>query len=793
MITSSEKFQATHDSIYNLGTRILQYLHEIRQSRLTEGDDTKGLQSVENDINKALEALKEQKYQVAVIAAMKAGKSTFLNAVIGADILASETAACTVCRTDVKHIPDGQIPRLLEYKDGQRRPVVIAEGDAVEIQQKFLERTREIRDKGNPNNTTRFEIEHSIEALSGLSSLAGFTVVDTPGPNEWETANFNTVKLKQTALEALRTCNAILFVLNYASYKDNAVSDLFKDVIENRQEILAENTGKIYFILNKVDQKTEKDRDIAHVIEDLKWELANFGFPNPIIYPASARQGLLAKLIQQGKATESQTKDFKKFFSAKYATEDEEGNQIIPAPRKIAPQALEDSGIPSIQKTVIQTITQNAGWNLLSDALAKLDKVAKAIEDTLNTQIQCWNIEIATLKQKVEEYRTRSELAQNNIETVKKSVGDQKQILIKGFNQGITIFAYEAKEKIQSEIEQIAQSRTAKDTKRNIKELPQPKEQLQVNKDIDWFGIAGELGETFLGFIPVIGQGLGKVLRGVMKTRNSLLNTMKEDVPELFNNNDNSVDSNSTEILDPCIVRVNTRAEAQKIENTINNFCAPHIQRWWLDTQDKLVREGTKIREALVKKIQNDIQQISNELSDYLGQALQVQLNINEIQFPCFDFPGIDTKIQQQQEVFIRTRREERRKSRCCDSDKVYYVNVEYQDKREFYEVDLRQTVQLINQKIDEQVSRNQELLERVIEKQIAEDFRNAEQQINDYIKRFQDEFDRLLKERETKEVEADQIRKTLNLQKDKLNKYLGELTVIRASLDSWKPAQTVR
>lgn len=83
--------------------------------------------------------------------------------------------------------------------------------------------------------------------------------------------------------------------------------------MENRKEILLENTGKVYFILNKVDQKTEKDREIADVIEDLRRELADFGFPSPIIYPASSRQGLLAKLILQGKAIESQLKDFKSF------------------------------------------------------------------------------------------------------------------------------------------------------------------------------------------------------------------------------------------------------------------------------------------------------------------------------------------------------------------------------------------------------------------------------------------------------------------------------------------------
>ncbi|MFN6538716.1 MAG: dynamin family protein [Nostoc sp. EkiNYC01] len=786
---SSEQFQAAHDSIYNTGTDLLRYLQEIRQGRLNEGDDTKGLQSVEDNINKALHDLKEKKYQVAVIAAMKAGKSTFLNAVIGADVLASETAACTICRTDVRHIPSGQIPRLLEYREGQRRPVVLAEGDAGEIQQKFLVRTREIREKDNPDNTISFEIEYPIEAISGLSSLAGFTLVDTPGPNEWESSNFN-VKLKQTTLEALRDCNAILFVLNYASYKDNAISDLFKDVIENRKEILAENTGKIYFILNKVDQKTEKDREIADVIEDLKRELTTFGFPNPIIYSASSRQGLLAKLIEQNKATESQKKDFKQFFSARYAIEDEEGNQIIPAPHKIAPKALEDSGLPIIQKIVIETITQNAGWNLLSDALAKLDNAAKAIENSLNTQFSGWDITIESLKIKVEDYRKHSEFAKSKVANVKKSVEQQKEILIKGFIQGVSIFAYEAKDKIQNEIDHIAQTRVGKCTKHNIKQSDNL--QTHVHKDVDWFAIAGEIGGTMLELIPGIGKVLGKGLKTVLKTRNSLLDSMKQSVPDSLNIYDSGY-QNSFEISDSYIIRAKTRAEAQRISSTINDFCAPHIQSWWLDTQDKLVRDGTKIREALVKKIQEDIQQVSNELSQYLGQSLNVHININDIQFPTFDFQKIDAKIEYQQKVFTRTRKEAKKDSSCCKSDKVYYVDVSYQDKHEFYEIDLRQTAKQIKQKIDEQVSKNQQLLQRVIEKQIEEDFRSAEQQINDFIKMFQDDFDRLLKERNTKESEAEKIREILNIHKDKLNKYLLKLTAIRVSLNSWKPLQTVK
>lgn len=774
---SSEQFQAAHDSIYNTGKRLLQYFKEFRESRRSEGEESQGLQSIEDNINKALDALQAQKYQVAVIAAMKAGKSTFLNAVIGADILASETAACTVCRTDVRHIQAGQVPRLLEYREGQRRPIVIAEGDAGEIQQEFLVRTHEIREKGNPDNTARFEIEHPIEAISTLSSLAGFTLVDTPGPNEWQSANFNTVALKQTALEALRTCNAILFVLNYASYKDNAVSELFKDVVENRQEILAQNTGKIYFILNKVDQKTEKDREIADVIEDLERELASFGFPNPIIYPASSRQGLLAKLIAQGKATESQIKDFKKFFSARYATEDEEGNQIIPAPRKIAPQALEDSGIPAIQETVIQTITQNAGWNLLSEVLAQLDKAAKAIEDTLNTQISGWEMGLENLKVKVEEFRKRSESAKSKVETVKKSVDRQKEILINGFTQGVVVFADTAKAKIETEINQIAQTRTTKSVK-NIDKISEVLSKIDVPyKEVNW-------GFSIPNWIPFVGGA-----SFTFETKTPLVEALRKAIPTPFDN----YDSDEYKTSDPYKVRVKTKEEAKKIERTINEFCAPHIQSWWLDTQDKLVRDGTRIREELVRKIQADIQEISDELSDYLGEALQVELNINPIQFPSFDFPGIDARIQYQQEVFTRTRKEDRRESRCCKSDKVYQVDVKYEDKREYYEVDLRQTAEAIKGKIDEQVSRNRDLLQRVIEKQISEDFRSAEKDISDYINRSQSVLDQLLRERKIKEAEADRIRAILASQKAQLNECLPELSSIRELLDSWKPVQTVR
>jgi GTPase Era involved in 16S rRNA processing len=760
---SSEQFQAAYDSIHNTGTRLLQYLREIEEGRRSEGNDSEGLHSIEEELNKALEALQAQKYQVAVIAAMKAGKSTFLNAMIGADILASESEACTVCRTDVRLLEAGQVPRLLEYRQGQRQPFLIAEGDSGKIRQDFLERTHEIRENNNSDNTTRFELWHSIEAISKYSSLAGFTLVDTPGPNEWQSAGFNTVALKQTALEALRTCNAILFVLDYSSFKDNTNSELLQDLIEQRREFLAENTGKIYFILNKVDRKSEKDREIADVVEDLKETLISFGIPEPIIYPVSAWQGLLAKLIQQETVADSQLKDFKRFFSARYATENEEGDLITPAPRKIAPQALKDSGISTVENTVIQTIIQNSGWNLLNDVLAKLDKVAKATEDSLNLQIKGWEFEISSLRIKVEDYRIRAESAKEKVKSVKKSVKEQEQILTNRFSQGISLFAEGAKKQIQDEIDRIAKPRFGESATANIQDRAEPFSRVDIpSNDMS-------LGLTVPSAIPILG-GFSFSFR-VQRPLVEVVEALKKGSFSF-----KSEDSHKK-------IRIKTEEEAKQIGRTINEFCAPHIQNWWLDTQDQLVREGSQIREELVQKIQEDVQQISNELSDYLGEALQVELNINPIQFPDFEFKGIDAQIQDQQKIYKR----KETKTHCC-SNESYEVEAKVDSKRSFYEVDLGETSELIKQKIDEQVSRNLSLLQRVIEKQVSADFSSAEKQISDYIERFQDELDGLLKKREMKEAEADQIRAKLEAQKVALNEYLSDLTSIREALNTWKP-----
>lgn len=390
-------------------------------------------------------------------------------------------------------------------------------------------------------------------------------------------------------------------------------------------------------------------------------------------------------------------------------------------------------------------------------------------------------MEIESLKQKVEEYKQRSQIAKLKVGNVKKSVEEQKEILLKGFNRGIDEFAKGTKSEIHYQIEQIANSKSksvkAEYLKGVIVNTP-PKKQSDNSHDIG--STLANLGGDIL---DLFSKNVGNIFRVGFRLGTTLVQAITESIPDIFDGSTSDV--NETNINDNLyILRLRTKEDAEKFQKTINDVCSPNIQRFWIETQDNLIRHGNYIRLQLTEKIQSEIQDISNELSKYLGDALKVDLNVNDIQFPSFEFSGIDAKIKQQQAVIQRTTKEPRKN--CCNQ--VYYADNKYEYKQDFYEVDLLHIKHSIQLRIDEQVSRNREILDRVIEKQVEEDFRSAEQQINNYIQRFQDEFDRLLKERETKELTGDQIRENLNLQKDKLNEYLNELKNIRVSLNTWKP-----
>ncbi|NER08217.1 MAG: hypothetical protein F6K17_39585, partial [Okeania sp. SIO3C4] len=121
---------------------------------------------------------------------------------------------------------------------------------------------------------------------------------------------------------------------------------------------------------------------------------------------------------------------------------------------------------------------------------------------------QGWETEIEDLKQKVENYKLRSQSAKNKVEDVKKSVDLEKKVLVQGFSQGLKLFAETAKAKIQEEIDGIVSRSSSK-----------VKTQASGNNQVTTDNQKQSNGMNFSD----IWRGLGQIASNVLQTMTDLI------------------------------------------------------------------------------------------------------------------------------------------------------------------------------------------------------------------------------------------------------------------------------
>ncbi|NJO21538.1 MAG: dynamin family protein, partial [Spirulinaceae cyanobacterium RM2_2_10] len=386
---------------------------------------------------------------------------------------------------------------------------------------------------------------------------------------------------------------------------------------------------------------------------------------------------------------------------------------------------------------MIRRITTNSGWNLLSNVLNSLEKSTLISIDLINTRIRGWTLDIEPLRQRVEAYKQLTKSAIVQIRDVKKLVERQKQQLVAQFKTEISHFAERAKRTLQNEFERFAQTRFAPAAESELTEIAVAE--------------ISQSSEDATGAIAVEAEVEIAPLATPFPVPTRIANSLHTAIRNFLQMSDS-----------PYKIRCESLEEVAQVKQEINQFCTLAIKDWWTTTQDELSRQGTQIRQELITEIRENIQKISDEISTHLGEGLDIAMHINPIQILSFEFQGIDAQVQQQTEDYTRLETEHRR-AFCYD----YEIDFEVDDCRAYYEIDLRQTLEAIEHEIDAQTIGSLAVVKKAIEQQVADDFREAEQQISEYIHRFLAEFDRLLQEREQREAMADEVLATLQAQKE--------------------------
>jgi GTP-binding protein EngB required for normal cell division len=219
------------------------------------------------------ERLRSETFHLAVLGQFKRGKSTLINALLGAPLLPVAVVPLTAVPI---YVSWGAQPRVVVRFLGDRAAEELAAPEPARIRDFLLSFATEEANPKNRMAVKRVDLTYPAELLSN-----GIVLIDTPGVGS--TYRHNT----DTAFEILSECDAALFVVSV----DPPITEVELGFL---REIKAK-TAKLVFALNKIDYLAPDQR--AVVANFLRRTLGENDLwdGRSSVFGLSAQQGLEAK------------------------------------------------------------------------------------------------------------------------------------------------------------------------------------------------------------------------------------------------------------------------------------------------------------------------------------------------------------------------------------------------------------------------------------------------------------------------------------------------------------------
>lgn len=241
------------------------------------------------------EAALNNDFDAYVVATMSSGKSTFINAMLGKDLLPAANEATTAT---IAHIIDSKSQGNNFY--GERHDSngnLIEHNAAVDLA---------IMKEWNADpKTTTITLRGDIRAIKENSNVR-LVLTDTPGPN-----NSQDPEHQRTTLgfiqDSLRN-PLIIYVLNATQLGTNDDAQLLRLVADTMSKGGKQSKDRFLFVVNKMDMfDPERGENIKKALIRVKSYLEENGIHDPNLYPISARMALL--LRKQGELSRLERND----------------------------------------------------------------------------------------------------------------------------------------------------------------------------------------------------------------------------------------------------------------------------------------------------------------------------------------------------------------------------------------------------------------------------------------------------------------------------------------------------
>ncbi len=409
--TAEERYIHIHKAIGELITQGQGYIQEEQQQNPTD----KGTNDLVRKMTECRGKWSEQRFQIAVLALVKAGKSTLINSWLGNEYMPASHVPETARIVRIKHSPGNQRGTLT---DRDRPPI----HGTVEICNYLRKLNKEFREQGTMPSENELVLEASLVALENSSlGKQSFEILDTPGPNEAGT------HLKEKIEKLLDKVDVIIYLLDYTKINTSEEAEMFAKLREVRLDLL--NSERLFFVVNKVDvlnrDSPPLDKTAEYIANVLRNQISGLNITPERILFISAEEALLARLVESGQASNKALKDFSQKVFGIFADEEHPLEEC----QQRAPILFKRSRMHTLETTILASIYARKGTILLESVLGDLDRHLRSFYNLLNTKKGALEANQDKLKNEVGELESKLDDINKKLEHVTRSTAAfQKEI-----------------------------------------------------------------------------------------------------------------------------------------------------------------------------------------------------------------------------------------------------------------------------------------------------------------------------------------------------------------------------
>ena len=320
-------------------------------------------------IDSVIEQIDNKTFTVSVIATIKAGKSTFLNALLGNEYLPSSNVPETSNLLFIRNSEETLLQKNKEVIKG-----------ITNIKNEIAERNRNDRENG-VNILNKYTLFVPYEKLDSLKNL-NFQFVDTPGPNE-----SGVPTLKNAVEKILKVSDVIIYLMDYGKLNSTDENELFSTISTIRKDLLSDIKSKVFFVVNKMDNKNtnslNEEETINFVKEQLKKQLK---INNPNVYCISAENALLAKMIKVQNYKRIDDIGRKAFGDFGWSDDDTEDTKVRKLTNEILEKFIEKSGVPRLEDKIINFIFSNSESLFYESVVSKVVNIIQEVKNVFFTK-----------------------------------------------------------------------------------------------------------------------------------------------------------------------------------------------------------------------------------------------------------------------------------------------------------------------------------------------------------------------------------------------------------------------